>query len=113
MRAWCRPLVLLLALIAGGCTMTGNPMYRAGTWHPTGANEANLAAEVANPHDLVAGEGEMGVAETPGPLAVMPVEHLRSDTVKPLPDSSVNALGSTGSPSNGSSGSGAATGSGN
>ncbi len=109
MTARSRPLVLLLALIAGGCTATSNPMYRAGTWHPTGANEANLAAEIANPHDLVAGAGESG---TPGPLAVLPVESLRADTVKPLPDNSIDTLGGTTTPSSGSSSGGAATGSG-
>jgi hypothetical protein len=113
MRALRWPLVLLLSLIGGGCTMTSNPMYRAGTWHPTGANEANLAAEIANPHDLVAGEGDSG---TPGPLAVLPVENLRADTVKKLPDNSIDTLGGTTTPSSGSpgtsSGSGATTGSG-
>ncbi len=29
---------------------------RPGTWHPTGANEQNLRAMVANPRDLYAGE---------------------------------------------------------
>jgi len=91
-----RPFVLLLALTAGGCTMTGNPMYRDGTWHPTGANAANLAAEVADPQDLIAGRGAAG---TPGPLAVLPVENLRADTVKPLPADSIETLGSATTPS--------------
>ncbi len=90
------PFVLLVALAAGGCTMTGNPVYREGTWHPTGANQANLAAEVANPHDLVAGESAAG---TPGPLAVLPVENLRADKVKPLPADSIDTLGGTTTPS--------------
>ncbi|HTU55241.1 MAG TPA: hypothetical protein VMF62_14850 [Acetobacteraceae bacterium] len=98
MPATLKPLVLLVALAAGGCTMTNNPVYREGTWHPTGANEANLAAEVANPHDLVAGESAAG---TPGPLAVLPVESLRADKVKPLPSDSIDTLGGTTTPSTG------------
>lgn len=99
-------LALLLTLAAGGCTMTGNPIYREGTWHPTGANEVNLAAEIANPHDLVAGESATG---TPGPVAVLPVESLRTDRVKPLPSDSIDTLGATTTPSSG----GGAAGTGN
>ena len=86
------PLSLLLVLFAAGCTTVGNPLYRAGTWHPTGANAANLAAMVANPHDLVEGEAAPGV---PGPVAVMPVERLRTDKIKPLPDNSIVQIGGT------------------
>jgi hypothetical protein len=100
------PLSLLLALLATGCTLTGNPLDRAGTWHPLGANAANLAAMVANPHDLVEGEAASG---TPGPVAVTPVDRLRADKVKALPDNSIVQIGGT---TTGSSG-GASVGAGN
>ena len=78
--------------------MVSDPMRREGTWHPTGANAANLAAEVVNPHDLVEGEAAVG---TPAPVAVGPVERLRTDNVKPLPNNSIVQIGGTSTSSNG------------
>lgn len=102
-----------LLLAASGCTMVQNPMMREGTWHPTGANAANLAAMVANPHDLVEGQAETG---TIGPEAAMPVARLRADKVKPLPNNSIVQIGGTTTNDSGSSGGssagGAAAGSG-
>ncbi|MGH7068029.1 MAG: hypothetical protein ACREEU_09635, partial [Acetobacteraceae bacterium] len=71
-------LALPLVLAASGCTMVQNPMMREGTWHPTGANAANLAAMAANPHDLAGGEAATG---TIGPEAALPVARLRADKV--------------------------------
>lgn len=52
------PLVLL---IAGGGMLSGcarlDTYNRPYTWHPTGANIANIAAQVAHPQDLVVGQG--------------------------------------------------------
>ncbi|MGH7160802.1 MAG: hypothetical protein ACREFS_12075 [Acetobacteraceae bacterium] len=107
-------LALSFLLAAGGCSMGQDPMMRAGTWHPTGANAANLAAMVANPHDLIAGEQANG---TIGPEATLPVELLKEDKVKPLPDNAIVQIGGTttnnSGSSAGSSGGGAASGSGN
>lgn len=110
-------LALPILLAASGCTMVQDPMMREGTWHPTGANGANLAAMVANPHDLVEGQSASG---TPGPEAVLPVARLKADKVKPLPDNSIVQIGGTttsdssnsGGDSGGSSGGAALTGSG-
>lgn len=85
-------LALPIILAASGCTMVENPMMRTGTWHPTGANADNLAAMVANPHDLIEGESASG---TIGPQATLPVVRLRTDNVKPLPSNSINSMGGT------------------
>lgn len=49
---------LLLAAVAllAGCG-SRDPYRRTDVWRPTGANAANLAAMVANPHDLIDGRG--------------------------------------------------------
>ena len=99
-------LPLLLLLGSSGCSMVTNPMLREGTWHPRGANAANLAAMVANPNDLVSGEAAEGA---PGAVAVAPVEALKADKVKPLPENSIITLGGT---TTGSSGGASAAGAG-
>lgn len=83
---------LSFLLATAGCNTVQNPMMREGTWHPTGANAANLAAMVANPHDLVEGQAATG---TIGPEAALPVARLRADKVKPLPNNSIVQLGGT------------------
>ena len=58
MRGFPLPLVLL---IVGGSMLSGCSQFdtynRPYTWHPTGANVANIAAQAAYPQDLVVGEG--------------------------------------------------------
>ena len=64
---------LLLALLAlGGCAAT-DTYSRPGTWHPDGANAANLAAMAANPADLLHGRGRGG---SDGALAAAAIERL-------------------------------------
>jgi type IV pilus biogenesis protein CpaD/CtpE len=53
------------------------------SWHPTGANAANLAAEVVNPVDLTYGQP---AAPSDGLAAAAAIDRLRHDHVKPLPD---------------------------
>ena len=53
------PWGLLLLLPLGACAgngLTDDPINRPGTWAPTGINDANLRAMVADPRDLVAGK---------------------------------------------------------
>ena len=50
--------VCLLALLSG-CNAL-EPYNRPHSWHPTGANAANLAAMVANPADIAHGRGTSG-----------------------------------------------------
>ncbi len=54
------PLALLaLSGALAGCSAT-DPYEKAGIWRPSGVNGANIAAQVANPADLVRGRGEAG-----------------------------------------------------
>lgn len=47
--------IVLAVLPLAGCDPAHDPYYRAGTWHPEGVNDMNIAAQVADPHDLVRG----------------------------------------------------------
>ena len=55
----------LFLLVAGSLSLTAcnrNDTYnRPYVWHPTQSNDANLAAEVVNPQDLVVGHGDASV----------------------------------------------------
>ena len=79
MRPFLPPLVLLLlgAGSLGGCARldTYNRPY---TWHPSGANAANLAAMVAHPADLQLGHGSYGSDAAPQVAAISAVEQNQS-----------------------------------
>ncbi|HTN11417.1 MAG TPA: hypothetical protein VL154_10650 [Acetobacteraceae bacterium] len=47
--------LVLAVLPLAGCGPTGDTYDRIGTWHPQGVNDMNIAAQVADPHDLVRG----------------------------------------------------------
>ena len=72
--------VTLLGLAACDATW---PYDRAGTWRPTGVVDANIAASVVTPSDLV-----RGVPYNPRDSSVMTaaVERYRAGKVRPLPD---------------------------
>jgi len=66
-------LVMWLVLAAlTGCAAT-DTYRRPGTWHPDGANAANIAAMAANPEDLVHGRGSPG---SNGELAARAIDRL-------------------------------------
>jgi type IV pilus biogenesis protein CpaD/CtpE len=96
------PFVLLIAGagVLSGCARldTYNRPY---TWHPSGVNAANIAAQVANPDDLIVGRGSGG---TDAAMVVPGIQQLDSGQAK-----GGAAAGATGS---GASGSGAGTGAG-
>lgn len=78
---------LLITPLLGGCQ---EPFTRAGTWHATGVNQANLDAETVNPADAVAGRG------LPGSDAVLDaaaVNRLYDDKTKPLKIESTSSVG--------------------
>jgi hypothetical protein len=82
-----RLLPWLVALMLGGCHQ--DPFQRPGTWAPTGANDANLRAMVAQPADLVTGHGtETGLAAEAAP----PVARLLSGRRLPLPAESASGV---------------------
>lgn len=94
------PLFAILLVLAG-CDATW-PYYRPGTWRPTGVADANIAASVANPSDLV-----RGVAYNPRDSSVMTaaVERYRAGKVKSLPD--LTTFSQKSAPSGGDGGGGA------
>ncbi len=67
-----RVLPPLVLLIAGAGALSGcgrlDTYNRPYTWHPTGANAANIAAQVVNPDDLIVGHG----SNRPGASIVVP-----------------------------------------
>jgi hypothetical protein len=75
----------LIGLILVACCTYDpfDPYQRPGTWVPDGANDANLRAMVANPHDLVEGTGE-GVSS--GAEAASPVSRVLTGKRYPLPN---------------------------
>ena len=85
---------LLAALSLAGCAAT-DPLTRDGLWQSSGANEANLAAMVVNPADLVQGRGAEG---SDGQRAAAAIARLRTDHVKHLLDSGVAQFNTQPSP---------------
>ena len=80
-------LLLALPLLAAtaGCDMF-DPYKREGTWRPSAANEQNLAIMAVKPAERVRGTGAEGAL---GSTAAAAVERLRTDRVKPLPDTGI------------------------
>ena len=72
---------LLLALT--GCT---ERWFDPGSWRPSGANERNLQAMVANPNDL---QGGVGASTDRGNGAARAVTRLYTDRRRPLMDTSI------------------------
>ena len=72
-------LLLACCLGVGGCNY--DPWQREGTWTPSGVNDANLAAMVANPADLY---GNSGSGFSRGSAAAPAVDRLLTDKIKTL-----------------------------
>ena len=82
--------LLLLPPALSGCA-TLDPYEKPGQWQPVGANARNLAAMVANPHDLLRGHGDGRIT---GAQATTPVTALLAGKPAALPnDSSQNGTG--------------------
>lgn len=103
----CIGTIVRITLIGGTLALAGcqelDPYTREGTWQPTGANQGNLAAMVANPQDLIHGRGQRAEDTKEPTLAI---NRIWTDTPKTLLDPG------GGSSSSGSSGSGSGSGSG-
>jgi type IV pilus biogenesis protein CpaD/CtpE len=93
-----------ILLVALGLTLAGCTQYGAwnspGMWQPTGSNEHNLQAMVADPEDLASGRSS---STAPGDQAAHAVANLESGKS--------SSLGSSGASYGSSSGSGGAGGS--
>lgn len=83
---------MLLMLALGGCG-TGDDFTRPGTWNPTNANAANLAAMLAEP-----GHARRGVAAPTerGQLGSQAIRRLETGRRPPLPDSRAASIGQVG-----------------
>ncbi|MFW7266939.1 hypothetical protein ACMAUO_03090 [Gluconacetobacter sp. Hr-1-5] len=76
-------LCCLLGLLVGCSSL--EPYRKPYAWHPAGANQANLAAMVADPHDLARGQSGQ---ETDAQAPVLAIERVREDKPKRLPSTS-------------------------
>lgn len=91
----------LLAIVAAlGVTGCADPeIDRPGTWKPTGINDQNLRAMLADPQDLSGGTGALTAR---GNSASRAVTRLLIDRRRPLLDASVSQVApSTGSAADG------------
>jgi hypothetical protein len=93
--------VLVPLALCAGCNAT-DPYQRASLWQPDGVVQGDMAAMVADPHDLVAGHGPDSPAQY-GPDGVQP---LWNGNPKPLLTNSDTGAGGGGSSGAGSSGAG-------
>ena len=66
-------------LLLSGCAAT-DPFHRPGAWRPEGVNQANIAAMVARPADLLRGRDAGG---TDSPLAAAAVTRLWEGSPSP------------------------------
>ena len=97
-----RTLLTLLSLIVLTGCLGRDPYARTDVWHPTGANAANLAAMVANPHDLMRGRG---VSSIDTKSIALGIDRLQTDRPRPLsPSASAGGAGGGGAPAGGGSG---------
>ena len=99
-------LVVASVMVLVGC-MDRDPYRRTDVWRPTGANSSNIAAQVANPNDLIRGQSGGGRAATGA--QVLAVDRIATDQIRPLNPSA--PAGGTGG-SGGSGGGGGSGGSG-
>ena len=87
---------LIGALLVSGCSYDlSDPYQRPGTYNPTGDNDANLRAMVANPRDLIEG-APLGLAG--GAEAAPPVARMLAGKRYPLPNlnaAEIDVLGQT------------------
>jgi hypothetical protein len=101
---------LTITLIAvAGCGANSDyldPYKKPYAWHPTGAAAANIAAQVVDPRDLVAGHGTTKLDTQESSLAI---QHVWADTPKSFLTESGGG-GSGGASSGGAGASGASPG---
>ncbi len=98
-----RPLLAVGLAIAVAAPLTGcmdrDPYRRTDVWRPTGANASNIAAQVADPNDMIRGRGSVPRANAEP--SVLAVERIQTDHPKVL-----RSMGSSGGSSGGDSGAG-------
>lgn len=88
----CAAGALLLGL--AGCGWAARDSWDdPGSWHESGANDMNLQAMVANPNDLISGQGTRGGSAV---IATTTVNRYLTDKIKTLPKSGTPGLGGGG-----------------
>lgn len=95
-------------IVLSGCGNLGDyldPYKKPYAWHPTGAPDANIDAQLVNPLDRHVGRG---AAEGDAKEATMAIRHVWEDTTKPIGSASTGevAAGTGSGTGTGSSGSG-------
>jgi hypothetical protein len=98
-------------IVLAGCGNSADyldPYKKPFAWHPTGAAAANLAAQVVDPRDLVAGRGTSGQDARASTLAI---QHIWLDTPKSFITQGGGSSGGGSGPSASGSGPGASGGS--
>jgi hypothetical protein len=81
-----RPVLLAALLLATACASLPDPVDRPGTWSPSGANEENLRAMVADPAHLTRGTGAPGSRSA---AAERPVTRLLAGERASLPTTAI------------------------
>ncbi len=85
-----RRIAFLLLLLPAACDLQQDPLEKAGTWKPVGANEANLRVMIADPADLA---GRPIARTQPANVAVNAIDRLLADKVKPLAVTNTSSVG--------------------
>lgn len=87
-----KQLVVALPLLLAACG-SGDAYNHADAWSPSGANAQNIAAMIANPHDLVVGRssGRRDARQAAGA-----VDRVSQDKPKPLLSATTSAGGGAG-----------------
>jgi hypothetical protein len=82
--------MLLGGLLVAASACTDDPFDRPGTWRPTGANDTNLRAMVADPADL--GRG-IGARTERGQAGSAPITALEAGERPAVPTTSLAPVG--------------------
>ncbi len=85
--------LLLTLLLLAGCAPGGpwgNDFTRPGTWAPSGVNDANLRAMLANPADATRGQAASTERAAPATLAI---RRLERDSRRALPNANASRVG--------------------
>ena len=93
----------LLVMGLAGCHEI-DPSAGTYSWHPTGINAANLAAQVANPNDLRYGHDDGGYSY--GAPQAVAIDRIMTDKPKKLPSMTNFSVGNGGRGGGSGSGSG-------
>lgn len=86
----------LAIMCLNGCAFT-EPYVQSGTWRPTNAPDANIAAQAVRPSDLVAG---VPYAPVSAVRVAAAVDRWKQDKVRDLPQGGISKItfGASGAP---------------